>query len=92
MNLFIILYLVGFVRTLFVIGIIYFGIRIISRYILPLLVEKGVKNMQQKMNDQQKQNQRNSRTEGDVTIEHDKKNNPNHKNNQGDYIDFEEVD
>ena len=92
MNLFIILYLVGFIRTLFIIGIIYFGIRLISRYILPMLVEKGVKNMQQKMNEQQKQNNRSARNDGDVTIEYDKKNTPNHNSNQGDYVDFEEVE
>lgn len=92
MNLFIVLYLVGFIRTLFVIGVIYFAIRLISRYLLPMLVEKGVKNMQQKMNEQQKQNQRSARSDGDVTIEYDKKNNPNNNPKQGDYVDFEEVD
>jgi hypothetical protein len=89
MYLFIVLYLVGFLRTLFVIAIIYFGIRILTRYILPLLVDKGVKNMQQKMQNQQQQN-RPKRPEGEVTIETPK----NNKNNstRGEYVDFEEVD
>ena len=89
---FITLYIVNFLRTLIIIAIIYFGIRLITRYILPLLVDKGIKNMQQKMQDQQRRNQPPRRPEGEVTIEgeapHKKKNSPD----KGEYIDFEEVD
>lgn len=92
MDLLIILFLVGFVRTFFVIAIIYWGIRIISKYILPILVDKGVKNMQQKMQNQQRQNQQPSRPDGEVTIEKNRQNNNNHNTNKGDYVDFEEVD
>ncbi len=92
MDLLIILFLVGFVRTLFIIAVIYYGIRIISKYILPMLIDKGVKNMQQKMQDQQHQTQRSSRPDGEVTIETDKKSNNNSNPVQGDYVDFEEID
>lgn len=57
-----------------------------------MLVDKGVKNMQQKMQEQQRQTRRSSRPDGEVTIETDLKSNQNIKNNQGDYVDFEEVD
>ena len=92
MDLLIILFLVGFARTLLIIAVIYYGIRIVSKYVLPLLLDKGVKNMQQKMQDQQRNTQRSSRSEGEVTIETDKKGNPHNNQNQGDYVDFEEVD
>ncbi len=92
MNLLIILYLVGFVRTLLIIAIIYFGIRLFSRYVLPLLVDKGIKNMQQKMQNQQQQNQRPSRPDGEVTIEGNKKSSRKNSQDKGDYVDFEEVD
>ena len=92
MDLLIILFLVGFARTLLIIVVIYYGIRIISKYVLPLLVDKGIKNMQQKMQDQQRQTQRSSRPDGEVTIETDKKSNQNTKQNKGDYVDFEEVE
>lgn len=92
MDLLIILYLVGFIRTILVIAIIYYAIRIISKYVLPMLIDKGLKNMQQKMQNQQQQNQSSSRPEGEVTIEKDKKNSKNYNKNQGDYIDFEEVE
>lgn len=92
MDLLIILFLVNFLRTLFIIAIIYYGIRLFTRYILPMLVDKGVKNMQQRMYDQQRQNQRNVRPDGEVTIEKNKNNSGNSTQNKGEYIDFEEVE
>jgi len=92
MNLLVILYLVGFLRTVFVIAIIYFVIRLFTRYILPSLVEKGVKNMQQKMYEQQRQNQQSKKHEGEVTIEYNNKDKKSNNQNEGDYVDFEEVD
>lgn len=92
MNLLIILFLVNFLRTLFIIAIIYYGIRFLTRYILPVLLDKGVKNMQQKMQEQQRQNERNKRRDGEVTIETPQKNSKNSTCDKGDYIDFEEVE
>lgn len=91
MTLFITLYIVNFLRTLFIIALIYFGIRIFTRYILPMLVDKGIKNMQQKMNDQQ-QYRKPRRPDGEVTIERDRMNPRNTQQNKGEYVDFEEVD
>lgn len=92
MQLLIILYLVNFLRTIFIIAIIYYAIRIISRYVLPLLIDKGVKNMQQKMYNQQNNSQGQTRREGEVTIEDKKNNNKNNIQNKGEYVDFEEVE
>ena len=92
MQLLVILYLVNFLRTIFIIAVIYYAIRLISKYVLPLLIDKGVKNMQQKMYDQQKQTQRRTRPEGEVIIEKNKKDNKNDIQNKGEYVDFEEVD
>jgi len=92
MELLVFLFIVNFVRTLFIIVIIYYGVRLISRYVLPFLLEKGVKNMQDKMNQQQGQNQRPSKREGEVTIEQKRQNDKNFAANKGDYVDFEEVD
>lgn len=93
MNFLVILYLVNFLRTIFVIAVIYLVVRVFTRYILPMLVEKGVKNMQQKMYEQQRQHQQSNKHEGEVTIEYknDEKK-KNHNQNGGDYVDFEEVD
>jgi len=92
MNLLILLFLVNFLRTLFIIAIIYYGIKLFSRYVLPLLVDKGLKNMQQKMQNQQRQNQQSTRPAGEVTIEFDNKTNKNNTQTKGDYVDFEEIE
>lgn len=88
MNAFIILYIFNFLRTVAIIAIIYFVVRFISRYLFPLLVDKGIKNMQQKMQDQQRGPQKSRRPEGEVTIEK----NPSKRNIEGEYVDFEEVE
>ncbi len=92
MQLNIILYLVGFVRTILVIAAIYLVIRFVSRYILPFLVEKGMKNVRQKMENQYKGQQQPRRNEGEVTIEDPRQEDSTSGSNQGDYVDFEEVE
>lgn len=91
MDLLVILFLVNFLRTLIIILIIYYGFRLFSRYILPMLLDKGLKNMQQKMQDQQRQNQRSTRPPGEVTIEIKNKSGKSNSQIKGDYVDFEEV-
>jgi len=92
MKLFIILYLIGFLRTIIIIAVIYFAIRILTKYVIPILFDKKLKDMQQKMQEHQRQQQRNSRNEGDVTIEYDKRKRRNNDNEEGEYIDFEEIE
>ena len=86
-----ILYAVGFIRTLLIIALIYFGLRFIKRYVMPMLIDKGIKNMQEKMQQQQRQQQP-RRPEGEVTIEKDQQQTHSASQNKGDYVDFEEVD
>lgn len=91
MNLFILLFLINFVKTLVIILVIWFGIRLFRQYVLPMLIDKGIKNMQEKMHEQQKEQQRSGREQGEVTIEnrqHGKK----HNDKKGEYVDFEEID
>ena len=92
MKILVILYLVNFIRTIFIIAVIYFGFRILTRYILPMLIDKGVKNMQHKMQNQQRQNQRTSRPEGEITIEKNRNQRSGNFQDKGEYVDFEEVD
>lgn len=92
MKLFIILYIFSFIRTLVIIAIIYFAIKLFTRYVLPLLLESKLNEMQKKMQEQQRNRQREGKPEGDVTIEYDSKNNRNRNQNEGEYVDFEEVD
>lgn len=92
MTAFVTLYILNFLRTIVIIAIIYFGIRFISRYLFPLLVDKGIKNMQQKMQDQQRGYQKPRRPEGEVTIEGQAPHQQKKPGDKGEYVDFEEVD
>ncbi|MBN2774079.1 MAG: DUF4834 domain-containing protein, partial [Prolixibacteraceae bacterium] len=75
-----------------VIIIIYFIIRLSSRYILPVIIQKEVKNIKQKMEDQYREQQHKGRHEGDVTIEQNKNTRKSDSSGVGEYVDFEEVD
>lgn len=92
MNFLEILFLVNFIKTLFFIVLIYYGIKLVTRFILPILVDKGMKNMQQKMQNQQRQSQRSTRPPGEVTIEYNKNSGKVNNNVKGEYVDFEEVE
>ncbi len=93
MELFIHLYAVNFIRTLVIIALIYFGVRLFVRYVLPLILDKKIKDMQHKMQEQQKHHRQSNRSEGDVTLEYDKKGkNKNGHQKDGEYVDFEEID
>ncbi|MGC9352223.1 MAG: DUF4834 family protein [Mariniphaga sp.] len=92
MNLFVTLYIVNFLRTLIIIAIIYFAVRLFTRYVLPLILENKIKDMQQKMQEQQKQQRRTGKQEGEVIIDYDQKRNNVSNRDEGEYVDFEEVE
>lgn len=88
----IILYLTNFLRTLFIIVVVYFVIKYVVRWLFPFIFQQGMKNMQQKMEEQLRDQQRKYRREGDVTIENNTKNKSGIHRDEGEYVDFEEVD
>jgi len=92
MELLIFLVITNFLRTLFIIVIVYYGFKLFARYILPSLVDKGVRNLHNKMQEQQRQQQRSGRQQGDVTIENKNKTGNQNSQIKGDYVDFEEVE
>lgn len=93
MNLIIILYLVNFIRTIIIIVAIYFAIKLFTRFILPLILENKIRQMQKNMNDRSRRQNNGGKREGEVTIDYgSKKNNSTHQHNEGEFVDFEEVD
>lgn len=93
MNLIIILYLVNFIRTIIIIVAIYFAIKLFTRYILPLILENKIRQMQRNMNERSSRQNNGGKREGEVTIDYNtQKNNTTHHKNEGEYVDFEEVD
>jgi low affinity Fe/Cu permease len=91
MVLFIILNPIGVFKTLLLIAIVYFVIKLFTRYLLPNIVENKLKDIQKKMNEQQRQQERSGKREGEVTIEYGRKHNSQDKA-KGEYIDFEEIE
>jgi len=85
----------GLLRTLAIIVIIYYAIKFIGRYILPLFVGKIVDNVEKKMREQQQQFQeRQEKSTGKVgeTVIAKKPSDYKEGNkNVGDYVDYEEV-
>jgi hypothetical protein len=56
-----------------------------------MLIDKGIKNMQEKMHKQQRNQKRSERDEGEVTIEKKRKRG-RRTTDEGEYVDFEEID
>lgn len=81
----VILFLTGFLRTLFVIIIIYYVLKLVSQYILPMFIKQF--NQPKDFQDG-----RQSKREGEVTIEGNRPHEGQIPKDEGEYIDFEEVD
>ena len=86
--------LVGFIRTVFFVILFYYLFKIIGRFVLPLLLKKGVENMQKKQQEQFRRYQEQARQkEGEVTIKQNQKHKSSGNNikEEGEYVDFEEI-
>lgn len=86
----------GFLRTLLIILLIYYGFKFLARLFAPFLMKKAVEKMQQKA-EQQFGGQRNQRKEsnireGETVIDKKPTQTKQSNNNVGEYVDFEEVD
>ncbi|WP_372766041.1 DUF4834 family protein [Lutibacter sp.] len=85
----------GLLRTLAIIVIVYYVIKFIGRYILPLFVRKIVDNVEKKMRDQQQQHQnqqeKSSGKVGETVIAKKPSDYKEGNKDVGDYVDYEEV-
>ena len=83
----------GFVRTILIIILIYYGFKFIGRYLFPVLFQKVMKNVEKKVREQQGYQTQDDQTKvGETTIEK-KPQQPRESNkNVGEYVDYEEVD
>ena len=82
--------MIGFFRTLIIIAIIYFALRFIFRIVLPLVLGNYLKKkVSQAQNNYHRQEY--SRREGEVTINSSSTNDKKYRNNEGEYVDFEEI-
>ena len=81
--------MVGLIRTILIIVMIYYGLKFLSRYVLPIVLTNYIKKMQQ--NQQQRATEQNANV-GETVVDKKPKT-PKSSNNQvGEYVDFEEID
>ena len=77
----------GFVRTLLIIILCYYAFKFLMRIFAPILMQKAVSKMQQKIQEQyrQQQEQQQDRTS------QSQQSMPKEKKKVGEYIDYEEI-
>ena len=91
MMLFILLNIVSFFRILFIIMVIYYGFKMIMRFIAPKVVEKAANKLFQDMKNREAQQGKRTVRQGDITIDYSDKKPKQYKRADGDYIEFEEI-
>jgi len=89
--LFIILSIRGFLTTIGVMVVIYYGLKFLARLLFPIVVKKAVNNMQERQTQYQRQYQQ--KQEGEVTVETKNRQQQTRANStEGEYVDFEEIE
>jgi len=88
---------VGFFRTILIIALVYYGIKILSRIFAPYLVRYMSKKMQQKFEGQfqhqaHQQRDNSKRKEGETVIDKVPRQQKTSDKNVGEYVDYEEIE
>lgn len=83
-------------RFLFWVGIIYLTFRLSARYLVPWIVARFIRKTQERFFEQNphlRNDQHKQRSEGEVSIhsENKKASSEQHKNDLGEFVDFEEI-
>ena len=87
--------LYGFVRTIIIIVLVWYGIKILTRLFAPFLMRYMSNKVKQKFEGQfgqQQQRQQPNQKEGETVIDKVPNKNAASNNKVGEYIDYEEVD
>ncbi|UKM63919.1 DUF4834 family protein [Flavobacteriaceae bacterium GSB9] len=87
----------GLLRTILIIALVYYGLKILSRIFAPYLVKYAAKKAEQRFGGQfgdfqsRKNQKQPPKKEGEVTIDKIPQTKTSNKN-VGDYVDYEEID
>ena len=92
MILFVILNIVSFFDTIFILLLLYYGFRFFLRYFGPRVVEKAADKIYQDLKAQEEARRRpESSSPGNVRVERSERKEKIYRRNDGEYVDFEEV-
>ena len=86
--------LTGFVRTILIILLIWYGVKILTRLFAPYLMRYVAKKAEQKFGQQFNTQQRpqQKQKEGEISIDTMPNQNKSGNKNVGEYVDYEEID
>jgi hypothetical protein len=92
MTLFIILSIVTFFDTVFLLILLYLGFKLFFRYFGPKVVEKAADKIYRDLKAQEEVRRRSgSASQGNVTVEKKERNEKTYRRKDGEYVDFEEI-
>lgn len=78
-------------RTIFIILLVYYGLKIIGRFAFPLIIKRFVSKFEEKVNNQQTNTNPNVKV-GETIIDKKPVSTKESNKDVGEYVDFEEVD
>ena len=87
----------GLLRTILIIALVYYGIKVLSRIFAPFLLKYAAKKAEQRFGDQfgqlnkRQQRQDTQKKEGEITIDKIPKTKTSNKD-VGEYVDYEEIE
>ncbi|KAA5825628.1 DUF4834 family protein [Algibacter amylolyticus] len=86
----------GLLKTILIIALVYYGIKILSRIFAPLLLKFAAKKAEERFGGQfgqfqKRQNQQSQKKEGEITIDKIPETKTSNKN-VGEYVDYEEIE
>ena len=83
----------GFFRTILILFVIYYGLKIIGRLIFPLVIKRFFGKFEERVrNQQQQQNSQSKEKIGETIIDKKPTTTKESNNDVGEYVDYEEVD
>ena len=82
---------VGFIRTILIIMMIWYGIKILSRLFAPYFMRFVAKKAEQKFGQQQNRQQPQQK-EGETTVDKAPEQTKTSNKNVGEYVDYEDID
>jgi len=82
----------GFIRTILFIVVVYYLVKVVIRYILPLLFGNYMNRRMNDFSDQfNRQRSTNTKKEGEVTVDFPSDHKSTKNKDRGEYVDYEEI-
>lgn len=81
-----------FLRVIFILILTYYLFKLVGRYLLPWLLKRFMKNVQNKYSQNAGNTNNQSKKEGEVNIKYSPKDKKNKDEDIGEYVDFEDLD